>query len=573
MPNNFFRRIKKNIGRSSKTNQKYRDINPEDIFLDSANLPGFAEHRFEGRIEKPIGRGTFVILRGVLLLILIIFVSRLWTLQVMKGENFSQISENNKLEKTLIFANRGIIYDRNKVELASNGIKDEKADFASRIYDFTGGLSHVVGYLKYPIKDSSGYYYEESYRGQAGVERTYNDLLSGKNGIKLRETDALGHLISESVVEKPIDGQDLNLSIDAKLTNELYGAMQSIAHDRGFSGGAGVIMNVETGEILALSSFPSYDQNVLTAGSDKNKIKELFNSSAKPFLDRAVSGLYTPGSIVKPIVALGALNENIISPDKKILSTGSISVQNPYDKTKFSVFKDWRAQGWVNMKDALAVSSDVYFYEVGGGFGDQKGLGIGNIDKYFNLFGLTEKTGIDLPGEGSGTIATPDWKKENFNGDDWRLGDTYITAIGQYGTQVTTLEAVRWVGAIANGGKLLVPSVVLGGVKEPVFRTISLQEEDWQIVRDGMRQGVTSGIVTALYTPAVAIAAKTGTAELGVSKQLVNSWSTGFFPFDHPHYAFAVLMERGDRNNTVGATYVMQSVINWMILNTPEYLK
>jgi len=573
MPNNLFHKIKKSIGRSSKIGRKYQDINPEDIFLDSANLPGFAEHRFEGRIEKPIGGTTFLLLRGILILILIVFAFKLWGLQVMNGEKFSQISENNRLERTLIFANRGVIYDRNKVELASNNIKENDAGFASRVYAPIDGLAHVVGYLKYPTKDSSGFYYEENYRGQAGVEKTYNDSLSGTNGIKLRETDALGHLISESVVEKPVDGSDLTLSIDAKLTNELYKAIESIAHDRGFSGGAGVIMDTDTGEILALSSYPSYNQNIITSGSDKNKIKELFNSPTKPFLDRAVSGLYTPGSIVKPIVALGALNEDIITPEKKILSTGSISVQNPYDKTKFSVFKDWRAQGWVNMKDALAVSSDVYFYEVGGGFEGQRGLGIGKIDQYFNLFGLTEKTGIDLPGENSGVIATPDWKKENFNGDDWRLGDTYITAIGQYGTQVTTLEAVRWVGAIANGGKLLVPSVVLGGAKEPVFRTINLQSEDWQVVRDGMRQGVTTGIVSALYTPAVAVAAKTGTAELGVSKKMVNSWSTGFFPFEHPHYAFAVIMEKGDRNNTVGATYVMQSVINWMISNTPEYLK
>ena len=126
---------------------------------------------------------------------------------------------------------------------------------------------------------------------------------------------------------------------------------------------------------------------------------------------------------------------------------------------------------------------------------------------------------------------------------------------------------------MASGGKLLVPSVVSGGSKSPVFRTIDLKPEDWQTVRDGMHQGVTSGIVTALYTPAVAMAAKTGTAELGVSKKLVNSWSTGFWPIEHPHYAFAVIMEKGDRNNTVGATYVVQQVLNWMILNTPEYLK
>lgn len=572
----FFRKIKKNIGR------KYKDIDPEDIFLDSENLPGFAEHRFEGRIEEPISGKIFVLLEIFLVLVTFVFIGKLFSLQVIHGEALTKISENNRLSHTLIFANRGLIYDRNKVELAWNAVKSDGTEFASRIYANMKGLAHVVGYLKYPSKDSSGFYYEEDYRGQSGVEHVYNDLLRGINGLKITETDALGQLVSESVIDLPKDGQDLVLSIDALLTQELYNAMQSIAEERGFSGGAGVIMDVETGEILALSSFPEYDQNIVTSGKDKKEIQKLFTSKNKPFLNRVVSGLYTPGSIVKPIVALGALSEGVISPEKKILSTGSLVVPNPYDKTKPSIFKDWKAHGWVNMMDALAVSSDVYFYQVGGGFENQKGLGISNLDKYFTFFGLSEKTDIDLPSESVGFIATPEWKKENFNGDDWRLGDTYITAIGQYGTQITPINAVRWTAALANGGKLLIPSVVLpahrvsageGGVENNIFRTINLPAEDWNVVRAGMRQGVTSGIVTALYTPAVAVASKTGTAELGVSKQQVNSWSTGFFPYEHPRYAFAVVMERGPVTNTVGATYVMQKVINWMILNTPEYLK
>ncbi|MHB0978045.1 MAG: penicillin-binding transpeptidase domain-containing protein [Minisyncoccota bacterium] len=563
----LFRKIKKGIGR------KYKDIDPEDIFLDSENLPGFAEHRFEGRMEEPISGQTFVLLEILLIFITLVFVGKLFSLQVIHGENLAKISENNRLSHTLIFANRGLVYDRNKLELAWNAVKADDTEFASRIYANMNGLAHVVGYLKYPSKDSAGFYYEEDYRGQSGIERVYNDSLRGTNGLKISETDALGNLVSESVTDLPKDGNDLVLSIDARLSQELYNAMRSIAEERGFSGGAGVIMDVETGEILALASFPEYDQNVVTTGKDKKEIQKLFTSEKKPFLNRVVSGLYTPGSIVKPIVALGALSEGVINPEKKILSTGALTVPNPYDKSKPSVFKDWKAHGWVDMRDALAVSSDVYFYEVGGGFGDQKGLGISNIDKYFTLFGLAEKTGIDLPSESVGFIATPEWKKLNFNGDDWRLGDTYITAIGQYGTQITPIDAVRWTAAIANGGRLLVPSVILGGTKNNIFRTINLPEEDWKVVREGMRQGVTSGIVSALYTPAVAVASKTGTAELGVSKQQVNSWNTGFFPYEQPRYAFAVVMERGPVANIVGATYVMQRVINWMIINTPEYLK
>src|SRR3989338_8322697 len=135
-------------------------------------------------------------------------------------------------------------------------------------------------------------------------------------------------------------------------------------------------MDVTTGELLALTSYPEYDQNALTAGMDQVSFNRLLNDKRKPFLNRAVGGLYTPGSIIKPIVALGALNENLISPEKEILSTGSISVPNPYDPSKPSVFGDWKAHGYTDMREALAVSSDTYFYAIGAGYEDQRGLGI-----------------------------------------------------------------------------------------------------------------------------------------------------------------------------------------------------
>src|SRR3989344_6171776 len=143
------------------------------------------------------------------------------------------------------------------------------------------------------------------------------------------------------------------------------------------------------------------------------------------------------------------------------------------------------------MKEAIAVSSDTYFYTIGGGFGDQKGLGITTMDKYFQLFGLTEKTGIELGGEVEGVIPTPEWKKEKFDDAVWRLGDTYITAIGQYGTQVTPLNAARFIAAIANDGKLLAPSLLLGGKKNPVESVVSFSEGDLRVVKEGMRESVT----------------------------------------------------------------------------------
>ena len=551
--------------------RKYQDISPEDIFIDSTNLPGFDEHRLQGRIEKPMGRQTFLVLKIVLVLIIFALVSKLWVLGIRQGSTYVLISENNRLEQTLIFANRGIIYDRNMLELATNAIKGRDSDFAGRLYAPVKGIAHAVGYLKYPQKDREGIYYEENYHGRDGVERALDTLLSGKNGLKLRETNVFGEVTSESVVEKAVDGNSIVISIDARLTEELYKSIEFLAKNRGFVGGAGVIIDVQSGEILALTSFPEYDQNLLTSGASQTTFNLLINNSSKPFLNRAIGGLYTPGSILKPIVALAALNEKLISPTKKILSTGSITVPNPYDPSKPSVFKDWKAHGWTDMREALAVSSDTYFYSIGGGYDDQKGLGITTLDKYFQLFGLSEKTGIELLGEVEGVIATPEWKKEKFDGDTWRLGDTYITSIGQYGTQITPLNAARFVAAIANGGKLLTPSLVLEGEQNPVERTTEFNSEDWKIVRDGMRSGVIYGTSATLNVPYVEAAAKTGTAEVGSAKKYINSWSIGFFPFENPQYAWAVVMERGPSSNSLGATSVVRQLFDWMSINTPEY--
>lgn len=569
----LFNRVKSHLGISPKLSGKYGDINPEDIFLDSANLPGFDEHTLQGRLERPMGSKTFTGVKVLLGCIVLLLVGKLWLLSIWDGEAYAQISENNRLEQTLVFANRGAIHDRHGLELAGNAIKTDVLGFAARQYAPIKGLAHLVGYVKYPLADKTGFYYEKEYRARDGVELSYDKVLRGVNGEKLVETDVKGNVTSESVVEKPVDGQTVTLSVDARVNEVLFKAIESLARGSRFVGGAGVIMDVETGEILALTSYPEYDQNALTTGLNQSAFNTLINDSGKPFLNRVVGGLYTPGSIVKPIVALGALREGIINPEKEILSTGSISVPNPYDPAHPSIFRDWKAHGWTDMKEALAVSSDTYFYSIGGGFGGQAGLGITLIDKYFDLFGLEEETSIPLVGEVSGIVPTPEWKKEKFNGDIWRLGDTYITAIGQYGTQVTPINAVRFTAAVANGGKLLRPTLLLGGEGDPVVRRIDLPKKDFDIVREGMREGVEYGTSIGLNVPYVTAGAKTGTAEIGSGKSYVHSWTAGFFPFEHPRYAWAVIMEKGPATNMVGASTVMRQVFDWMQENEPEYFQ
>ncbi len=545
-------------------------VEPDEIFLDSKNLQNFDRQQFEGRIEKPIPKNTIIALGMLFLFFIGIFSIRLVYLQIEKGEAYYNRSQNNVLEKVIIFTDRGVIYDRNKVALVWN--KKEVTDtIPTRTY-LSPGFSHLAGYVSYPTQDKTGNFWQGDFIGKDGLEKQYNDILKGENGSKIIETDALGKIYSVNVVNSPKQGADLVTTVDSRIQKELFSLIEDLSVNKTFAGGSGVIMDVRNGEIIATTSFPEYNSEILSLGKEKIIINSYLTDKRKVFLDKNISGLYTPGSIVKPFFALGALAEGIIDANKKILSTGSISVPNPYFPDQKTIFKDWRVNGWTNMMEAIAVSSDIYFYAIGGGYEDQKGLGIVNMGKYAKLFGFGDKTGIDLPDEKIGIIPSPEWKIKNFKGDPWRIGNTYHTAIGQYGFQVTPIEMVRAVGSIANKGKLLTPHLILGDtVKENKFSILNFNQTYFDIVHKGMRDAVTFGTATSLNVPYVKIAAKTGTAQVGVAKNKVNSWIVGFFPYENPKYAFTVMMEAGPANGSVGASSVMRQLLDWMSINTPEY--
>jgi penicillin-binding protein 2 len=455
--------------------------------------------------------------------------------------------------------------------LVWNDINTNDSDFSLRSYATSTGLSAVLGYVTYPAKDSSGFYYQRNYLAKDGLEKIYDNLLSGKNGMRYKEVNAHGDIVAESTLVKPVDGTNLKISIDKDIQKEFYKSINDLASKAGYRGAAGAMMDVFTGEMIAMVNFPEYDPNIISLGDDNKKIAEYLSDKNNPFLNRVVSGLYTPGSIVKPFLAIGALTEKIITPEKEILSTGELIVPNPYDKDKPSVFKDWKAHGYTDMRKAIAVSSNVYFFQIGGGFQNQKGLGIENIEKYLHLFGFGQKTDIALSGEKVGLIPNPEWKRNIFAGEDWRLGDTYNTSIGQYGLQVTPIQALRAVATLANGGRFLVPTLLSSST--PIYSSINLDKQNLKVIRDGMRMTVTEGTAKTLNFPFVNISAKTGTAELGVYKDKVNSWTIGYFPSDKPKYAFVLVMEKGQANNQVGAVLVLKSLFEWMNIYKQDYFK
>lgn len=578
----IIRILKKSASRRKiKTNSF---VEPDEIFLDSKNLQNFDRQQFEGRIERPISKKTILMLGFLFIFFSGIFGARLVYLQIQKGEIYFLRSQNNTLEKTIIFTDRGVIYDRNKKELVWNRKENiesisptESENFNSpptRAY-LSPGFSHLLGYVSYPSQDSSGNYWQGNFIGKDGLEKQYDDILKGENGAKVVETDVFGKIYSENIVDAPKQGNDLITTIDARIQGELFTLIKNLSADRTFAGGSGIIMDATNGQIITSTSFPEYNSEILSFGKDVSTINNYLTDKRKVFVDKNISGLYTPGSIVKPFFALGALTEGIIDPYKKILSTGSISIPNPYLKDQKTVFKDWQVNGWTNMMEAIAVSSDVYFYEIGGGFENQKGLGIANIEKYSKLFSFGDKTGIDLPDEKKGTIPSPEWKALNFKNDPWRIGNTYHTAIGQYGFQVTPMEMARAVGAIANSGKLVTPHLILNDTEKENQNTIlNLSKENFIFIHQGMRLAVTSGTATSLNVPYIEVAAKTGTAQVGLAKNKVNSWIIGFFPYDNPKYAFVIMMEAGPSSTGSGAAAsIMRQLIDWMSINTPEYFK
>ncbi len=575
------------VFKKSKLKKHNFMVEPDEIFLDSKNIGNFDRQQFEGRIEQPISKKTIVFLGLFFLLIAVVFGGRLSYLQISKGQAYFKRSENNTLEKVTLFADRGIIYDRNKIELAWNKKRATETvtntnlgtdpaivqDFEIRSY-ISNGFAHLLGYVSYPARDKSNNLWQTEFVGKDGLEKQYNDALRGTNGSKIVETDAHGDVHGENIVNAPKRGADLVTTVDSRIQRELFTLIKNLSQDRTFTGGSGVLIDVTNGEILVSTSYPEYDPEVLSQGKDSKTISGYLNDKRKVFLDRTISGLYAPGSIVKPIFALGALKEGIIDPFTRIISTGSISIPNPYFPDQKTVFKDWKAHGWTDVKQALAVSSDVFFYEIGGGFQNQKGLGIAKIGQYARLFGMGDKTGVDIPDEKSGTIPSPEWKLKNFANDPWRIGDTYHTAIGQYGFQVTPIEMARATAAIANDGTLVTPHFILGDTeKENMKSTIDISKEYFEVVHDGMRQAVTYGTAVALNVPYVDVAAKTGTAQLGVLKNKVNSWAIGFFPYEHPKYAFTIMMEAGPSTNGVGASSIMRQLLDWMSIYTPEYFQ
>lgn len=553
--------------------KQVQELHPDEILLDVNNLPAFDRQQFEGRMEQPLSKRSFGILLGVMTVVAAFFVGRLGFLQIAKSAYYEQKSENNSLNHIAVFADRGVIYDRNGVELAWNTPGNDVVP-TFRNYIAEGGFSSLLGYVSYPAKDSKGKFWQTRTMGKDGVEKQFDADLAGQNGTQLIETDVNGNTISQGLIEDPVQGKNISLSIDSRVETILYNGIKSLAEQSGYVGGAGAVMDIKTGELIAMTSYPEYDENILSTGKDTATINGYLQDPARPFLNRLTDGLYTPGSIVKPFFAIAALQEGIINPDTMLHTTGEVRIPNPYAPGQYTIFKDNANHGDVDMRKAIAVSSDAYFYEIGGGLGNQPGLGIANINKYSDLFGIGKKTGVNFSGELGGIVPGIEWKAKNFPKDPtWRVGDTYHTAIGQYGYQVTPIQMLRALGGLASHGTLVTPTILksLDGKPLGPVQHLPFTEAQYRVIDEAMRRTVTDpeGTATNLNNPDVAVAAKSGTAQINGNTR-VNSWIEGYFPLSAPKYVFVVLMENGPIVSS-GAKYAIKPVIEWYAQN-PDLL-
>jgi len=492
----------------------------------------------------------------------------------------ARVIEESTSTQILIFENldhQNLILLQTKIkELPGFSVKDN----VIREYKDGATFSHLIGYTNKikseEMEKAPDFYSVFDYVGRTGIENFYEEALR-KNPGKLRiERDAQGNIISQETVSLPESGKSLVLWLDSDLQKKIKEELEKELQIVGAKRAVGIALDPKTGGVLSLVSLPDFDNNLFQKGADPEALSELLKdtSGLNPLFNRAISGGYLTGSTIKPLIASAALEENIISPEKKLDCEGKIVIPNIWDPASPTIKKDWTTHGWTDLRKALAESCNVYFYTVGGGFGDQNGLGPTKIKEYLELFGWNQKTGIDLPGEEEGFIPDKEWKKKVW-GNDWWDGDTYNLSIGQGFLQITPMEVINSFAAIANGGTLYKPKVVKDIIdgdkkiveefKPEIISQNFIDPNNLQIVREGMRQAVTGqsspqASAVILNSLPVSVAAKTGTAELGGSSY--NNWITVFAPYDDPQIVLTLMIENV-KGVQAAVLPVARSVLEW----------
>ena len=549
----------------------------------------------------------------VSVLVIAVLIGRAAYLQIYQGEYYAGLADGNRIRIVPAMAPRGTFYDRNGellvtnrpgfsvsllpltapisddvIERLSNLLKVPTEDIKKKIAghsgfdpiriktDVTPDIVSIIEEQKSsypgvvievtPIRDYSlkqegahtfGYVSEindtelekmkdQGYKsgdiiGKFGLEKVYDKELRGENGGQQVEVDVSGKPVQILGRKEPVPGDDLELTIDIKLQQAAEKAVDDQLTQIGAHAAAAVVMNPQTGEILAMVSRPAFDPNLFAHGISSKDWNQLNNNPYHPMDNKTITGEYPPGSTFKIVTGTAALTEGVVTPDEQIFDSGHHWIIPKGNA-------DGEALGWLNFRTALAHSDNVYFYEMG------NRLGIDRLEKYARMFGLGQKTGIDLPYEATGLVANRRYKEKNFDDGEWYLSETFDAAIGQGFNLVTPLQAAMVMGEIAADGKRYKPHVVNrilapdgSVVKEfqpELLSQLDVPEEDIKLVQDGLHDVTKYGTAASSFRGfTVDIAGKTGTAENSQGRD--HGWFVAYGPFDNPNIVVAVIVENG----------------------------
>ncbi|MFA6512144.1 MAG: penicillin-binding protein 2 [Patescibacteria group bacterium] len=475
----------------------------------------------------------------------------------------AELADTESISSVPVVVKARLTYDEAiAAEIKLSGIRGTVVQsIAERHYLKGESFAHLLGYVG-KISELEEEQYPEYGKidivGKSGLETVYERPLHGDAGEQQIERDFLNNRKRTVARKDPVAGADLHLTIDAGLQERAYSALKDVIERTNVHAGAVVAIDPRNGEVRALVSMPSFDPNAFIQGLTTEQGEEYLTSEERPLFDRAVSGEYPSGSIIKPAIAAAALAEGVITSRTTVESTGGLRIGQWF-------FPDWRAggHGVTDVYHAIADSVNTFFYTIGGGYEDFTGLGVARITDHLQKFGLNSVLGIDLPGEQNGFLPSKEWKEET-KGERWYIGDTYNLSIGQGDLLVTPLQMANMMATIANGGTLYRPHIVehtkyADGIEIfPEETVLNFQVEDASaidIVQDALRQTVTAGSARSLNTLPIEVAAKTGTAQFGDGTK-THAWFTAYAPFDNPELAIAVIVEAGGEGSSTALPVV-----------------
>ncbi|MCX7970491.1 MAG: penicillin-binding protein 2 [Negativicutes bacterium] len=557
------------------------------------------------------GRPRLDALAAVILLIIVVLAGRMVWLQAVQGRHFAGLAEGNRLRTVPVVAPRGVVYDRNGAVLIGNrlsyclvlnpmgaavpgqlvdrlasllavspaeiekhiarqtGIFEPivvKTDVTNEIVakieenrqlypmteiqllpvrDYVNKtmLAHALGYVgevsEEDIKAGGGQLKGGDTIGKSGLEYSYDRWLRGVDGGARIEVDADGRPVAV-LGQKPVQpGNNLVTSIDIRVQRAAEAAFDEIFRQSGATAGGAVAIDVNNGEVLAIVSRPGFDPNWFNGGISEKNWQKINNNPDNPLQERPIAGEYPPGSTFKIVTGTAALQEGVVTPDEQIFDSGRHWL---IDKGN----AEGEAWGWISFREALARSDNVYFYEMG------NRLGIDRLEKYAREFGLGEKTGIDLPGESEGLVASRRYKQLNYN-EEWYLSETFDAAIGQGFNLATPLQVAVLMAEVANGGSRWRPHLmrrvvsadgkIVATYENTVYGRFGFRPEVLQLVREGLKDVAVSGTAAEAFRDfPVPVAGKTGTAENPHGRD--HGWFVAYAPYDRPRLAVAVIVER-----------------------------